>query len=112
MDNDKVLADFTLEDGEGFIRIEVPKPVSNTADATEEVSVIDNVLQAPETFEEALAKIQPVVERVAYRLRRGLTAEAKEVQVKFGLNLSVESGVIISSVGGSVNFEVTLTWKE
>lgn len=108
MKNDKVLADFPFE-GEGSIRIEVPQPVDESG--IEEVSAIDDILQAPETFEAALSKLQPVVEKVANRIKDGLTAPADEVEVKFGLNLSVESGVIISTVGGGVNFEVTLKWQ-
>lgn len=109
MNDKKVLADFALEGGEGSIRIEVPQPVDESA--IEEVAIIDEVLQAPETFEAALTKLQPVIEKVSERLKSGLTAPADEVEVKFGLNLSVESGVIISSVGGAVNFEVTLKWQ-
>lgn len=109
--DDRVLADFELGEGEGFIRIEVPRPRMSGDDATEEVSIVDDVLQAPETFDQALSKLQPVVEKVARRLKHGLTAPADEVEVKFGLKLSVESGVIISSVGGEVNFEVTLKWQ-
>jgi hypothetical protein len=41
----------------------------------------------------------------------GLTTPADEVEVKFGLNLSVDSGVIFAAVGGEVNFEVTLKWQ-
>ena len=109
MRDDKVLADFPLGEGEGSIRIEVPQPVDESG--IEEVSVIDDVLQSTQTFEAALSRVQPVVEKVANRIKDGLTAPADEVEVKFGLNLSVESGVIISSVGGGVNFEITLKWK-
>ena len=110
MSKNKVLADFALAEGEGSIRIEVPKPSDESG--LEEVSIIDDILQAPETFEAALSKVQPVIDKVARRLKAGLTTPANEVEVKFGLNLSVESGVIISSVGGGVNFEVTLKWND
>jgi Trypsin-co-occurring domain 1 len=46
------------------------------------------------------------------RLKQGLTTPASEVEIKFGLKMTAEAGVVISSVGGEVNFEVTLTWKQ
>lgn len=110
MDKDRVLAEFCLEDGTS-IRVEVPKPLDGSA--VEEVSILDETLyKSKETIESALDKVTPVASAVMSRLKTGLTTPADEVEVKFGLDLSVESGVIISSVGGSVNFEVTLKWQK
>ncbi len=109
MNKDRVLAEFQLKDGTS-VRVEVPKPLDTNA--VEEVSVLDEVLyKANETIESALDKVTPIASAVMSRVKAGLTTPAEEVEVKFGIDLSVESGVIISSVGGSVNFEITLKWK-
>lgn len=108
MDTDRVLAEFQLEDGTA-VRVAVPRPLDSSA--VEEVSVLDETLyKAEETIESALGKVTSIASAVMTRLKTGLTTPADEVEVKFGLDLSVESGVIISSVGGGVNFEVTLKW--
>lgn len=110
MEKDRVLAEFSLEDGTE-IRVAVPKPLDTSA--VEEVSILDETLyKAEETIESALSKVTPIASAVMSRLKAGLATPADEVEVKFGLDLSVESGVIISSVGGSVNFEVTLKWQK
>jgi hypothetical protein len=105
-----VLADFQLADGTA-LRVEVPKPLD--PDAVQEVSVVDEVIyKAEDTLEAALDKITPIATAVMSRIKNGLTTPANEVEVKFGVKLSVESGVILSSVGAEVNFEVTLKWKK
>ena len=105
---DKVLAEFRLESGETFLA-EVPEPVS--ADAVEEVSVLDEpVLKARQTFEASLDQVMPVASAAMEKLRSGLTTPADGIEVKFGLNLSADAGVIFASVGGEVNLEVTLRW--
>ncbi|MFE4108385.1 CU044_2847 family protein [Almyronema epifaneia] len=109
MKNDRVLAEFLLEDGTA-VWVEVPQPLDE--DAVEEVSVLDETLYKTEkTIESALGKIPSIASAVMSSLKAGLTTPADEVEVKFGLDLSVESGVILSTVGGSVNFEVTLKWQ-
>ena len=105
----KALAEFQLEGGGTFL-IEVPEPESENA--LEPVSVDGQmVYRATKSFEEAIAQVRPVVSSIATRFKTGLTTPADEVEVKFGLNLSVDAGVVFSSVGGQVNFEVTLKWK-
>jgi len=62
------------------------------------------------SFEDALDRIRPVANAVVKCIREiDVTPEA--VEVKFGLKLSVEADVIISSTAAEANFEFTLTWK-
>ena len=104
----KILAEFQLEDGTTFL-VEVPKPINE--DAVEEVSILDEpVLKAKQTFEEALDKVVPVASAAMERLKSGLTTPADGIEVKFGLNLSADAGMIFSSVGSEVSLEVTLKW--
>ncbi|MDD1435474.1 hypothetical protein MEN24_03375 [Dolichospermum sp. ST_sed10] len=35
----------------------------------------------------------------------------KELEVKFGIKLSADAGAFITSVGGEVNFEITVKWS-
>lgn len=102
------MAEFRLEDGTTFL-VEVPKPINE--DAVEEVSILDEaVLKANQTFESALDKVMPVASAAMEKLKIGLTTPADGIEVKFGLNLSADAGVIFSSVGSEVNLEVTLKW--
>lgn len=110
MENDRVLAEFSLEDGT-TVRVEVPQPLEIDSSAVQEVSIMDETLYKTEkTIESALVKVPKIATAVISSLKAGLTTPADEVEIKFGLDLSVESGVIISTVGGKVNFEVTLKW--
>jgi len=105
MNEDRVLAEFLLEDGTA-VRVEVPRPLDSSA--VEEVSILDETLyKSEQSIKSALSKAASIATSVMSSLKAGA---ADEVEVKFGLDLSVESGVIISTVGGGVNFEVTLKW--
>ena len=106
---DRALAQFEMEDGSTFL-IQVPEPESDNA--LEPVAIDGQMIyQATQKFEAALDVVKPVASAVVSRLKDGLTTPADEVEVKFGLNLSVDSGVIFAAVGGEVNFEVTLKWQ-
>ena len=110
MEKNRVLAEYSLEDGT-TVRVAVPEPLDSSA--VEEVSILDETLyKADETIESALSKVTPIASAVMSRLKSGLTTPADEVEVTFGLDLSVESGVILSTVGGSVNFQVRLKWQK
>lgn len=106
----KEVAQFSLEDGTKFL-VEVEEP---EAVAVERVAINTGqmVLQARQTFEEAIDTVKPVASVLVTRLRRGMTMPADEVEVKFGLKLTAETGAIFTSISGDVNFEITLKWKE
>ncbi|MEO1620754.1 MAG: CU044_2847 family protein [Cyanobacteria bacterium J06632_3] len=104
----KVLAEFTLKEGGPTLLVEVPKPLDE--DAVEEVSIADEqIYKAKESFEEALDKVVPLATTAMEKLKK---ASPKGVEIKFGLKLSADAGVILSSVGAEVNFEVTMKWGE
>jgi hypothetical protein len=113
MDNKKAIAQFALEDGTK-VYFDVPKPSSDSS--TVEVSIGEKVYEVAEgaagSFEKALDMVKPVANAVISRIKDGLTTPVDEVEVKFGFTLSVEAGVIFSSVGGEASFEVTLKWKK
>ncbi|WP_254721878.1 CU044_2847 family protein [Kovacikia minuta] len=80
---DKEIAQFSLEDGTKFL-VEVDEPEGV---AVERVAIDTGqmVLQARESFEEAIEIVKPVASVLISKLKRGLTTPANEVEVKFGL---------------------------
>ena len=105
----KALAQFTLADGTPFL-VEVDEPGSSAIQRVATVETGELVYQAQQNLEAALDKVKPVASTVISKLKSGLTTPADEVEVTFGLKLSAEAGVIFSTVGGEVTFEVTLRW--
>jgi hypothetical protein len=67
-------------------------------------------VMSSKTFEDALERIRPVANAFIQRIA-SIDVTPEEVQVKFGLKLSVEADVIISSTAAEANFEFTITWK-
>jgi hypothetical protein len=110
---EKELAQFKLEDGTAFlVEVDEPRAVRGASGVQRVASPRTGqlVLEANQTLEEALEQVKPVIATVAARLRSGLTTPADEVEVTFGLKLSAAAGVVFSSVGGEVTFEVKLKW--
>lgn len=59
-------------------------------------------------LDESLDDIVPVAERLFERLKD--IQAPKELELKLGLKITGEAGVIVSKVGGEASFEVTLKW--
>ncbi|MEL6381359.1 MAG: CU044_2847 family protein [Cyanobacteria bacterium J06626_18] len=108
---EKVIAQFELEDGSNTTAL-FAVPVPNDDSALEEVGLDAGqmVYKATQTLGQALDAVQPVAGAIISRFKSGLMTPADEVEVKFGLTLSADAGAIFSSVGGDVNFEITLKW--
>jgi len=106
---EKQLAEFSLSDGTKFL-VEVEE---TEYDVIERVALPSGriVLQAKQSFEEALEKVKPVASTIISKLR-DLNTPADEVEVKFGLKLTADAGAIFTSVGGEVSYEITLKWKQ
>ena len=113
---EKSLAQFRLsaEDDTTFL-VEIEQPKTTRGDAIKRVAAIDTgqmVYEAQQTLEQALDKVKPVASTVISKLKSGLTTPADEVEVTFGLKLNAEAGIVFSSVGGEVTFEVKLKWEK
>jgi len=102
------LAEFTLDDGTTIL-IDVPD-TENPRGFERASKGGDLAIKAKQSFSEALDQVKPVAETVMQKLR-GLSEPADEVEVKFGLKLSVDAGAIVTSVGGEASFEITLKWQ-
>jgi hypothetical protein len=107
----KALAQFTLADGTPFL-VEIEEPESPAIQRVAAVETGELVYKAKKNLEEALETVRPVASAILSKLQSGLTTPADAVEVTFGLKLSAEAGVVFSSVGGEVNFEVKLTWNK
>jgi len=106
---DKQLAEFALEDGTKFL-VEIDEPERATIERAALPSG-EMVLKAQQTFEAALDQIKPVASVILSKMKQ-LNTPANEVEVKFGLKLTVDAGAVFASVGGEVNYEITLKWKQ
>lgn len=106
---DKQLAQFALEDGTTFL-VEVDQPESP---AVERVAAPSGqmVLKAQQTLEATLDQIKPVAGVILTKLKQ-LNTPADEVEVKFGIKLTVDAGAVFASVGSEVTYEITLKWHQ
>lgn len=101
------LVEFPLQDG-GTVLVQVdeapPGPATRGLGNRHVVTE-----QAQQTFEDAIARIQPAAQALISRLR-ALTDAPDEVGVEFGLELSAEAGAFIASASTTANFKVSLAW--
>ena len=111
MTQGKKIVEFHLKDGTPFL-MEIEEAVGKSQERATRGDLVDNAGKAAQSFEAALDKAVPVATAAFERLRKGMTTPASEVEIKFGLKMTAEAGGIFSSIGGEVNFEVTLTWKQ
>lgn len=107
---DQHFVQFQLDEGDGEpIYIEVREAEDSGLERAS-LSSGREFVKAAVSFDKALARVTPVVSRVAARMKQGLTTPADEVEVKFGLKFTADLGAVIGSVGSEVNFEITLKW--
>lgn len=105
----KELAEFKYEGGRFLVEVDRLSGSEATRAALPDTD--EMVAIAKESFEDAIDGVVPVAAKALKRIRKGLTDPADEVELKFGIKLSVEAGAVITSVGGEANFEVVLKWK-
>jgi len=104
------IAEFSLPDGKTFLAEVDELQDPNAFERAANVNVEQLVIKAKKTFDEVLDEIQPVAAAIITKLSK-LNTPADEVEVKFGVKLNAEAGAIFASVGGEVNYEITLKWK-
>jgi Trypsin-co-occurring domain 1 len=100
------LVEFSLEDG-GSVLVEVDAAGPVTRGLGDRHGVSE---QAQQTFEQAVARIQPAAQVLVSRLR-AVADTPEEIGVEFGLELSAEAGAFIAAASSTANFKVTLTWR-
>lgn len=100
------LIEFRLEDGTPvFIEAE-----SISREVTRGGRAGQLAVEASETFESALARVQPAAVALVDRLR-ALAEAPEEIEVEFGIQLSAEVGAFVAKAAGDANFRVALRWR-
>jgi NTP-dependent ternary system trypsin peptidase co-occuring protein len=67
------------------------------------------VERASESFESALAQVEPAAQSLVARFR-DLPHGPQTITVEFGVTLHAKMGAIIAETSGDANFKVSLTW--
>jgi hypothetical protein len=94
-DGTTVVVEMDEPEGEGMVRASRPGEIAE---------------KARQTFEEAVARIKPAANAIVTQLRELATAP-DEIDVEFGIKLSVKAGAIIASTDAEANFKVAMRWK-
>ncbi|MFH9355133.1 CU044_2847 family protein [Kitasatospora sp. NPDC017646] len=68
------------------------------------------VARATRSLGEMLAGVRPVAQNFVDGFR-GMVNAPDEIGIEFGLSLSAEADVVISSTSAEANFKVSLTWR-
>ena len=107
---EKQLVEFALEDGTKFL-VEVVKPAGHTGRPRKPVSRDGGLAVTPasKTFDIALEDVKPVLATVVSKLK---DVSPNETQVKFGVKLAANAGVVFTSLGSELTFEITVKWKQ
>jgi hypothetical protein len=102
------LVEFPLQDGDTVL-VQVDEVAAGpvTRGLGDRRLVIEH---AEQTFEQAIARVQPAAQALISRLR-ALADSPDEVGVEFGLELSAEAGAFIAAASSTANFKVTLSWR-
>lgn len=68
------------------------------------------VARASRSLRDMVAGVRPVAESFVEEFR-GMVHAPEEVCIEFGITLSAEADVVISSTSAEANFKVSLTWR-
>jgi Trypsin-co-occurring domain 1 len=100
------LIEFRLEDGTSvFVEAE-----SSGREAVRGGRAGGLAMEAGETFESALARVQPAAFAIV-ELLRAISDAPEEIEVEFGIQLSAEVGAFVARASGDANFRVALRWS-
>ncbi|SFS14293.1 hypothetical protein SAMN04487846_2891 [Microbacterium sp. cf046] len=104
------LVTYTTSDGEE-VTIQVTDDVAATPDILTRGAWNpgETVRRAEDALEDALARVQPAVGSMVRQLR-SYPDQPDELQVEFGIQLSMGVGAFISA-GSAANFRVMMTWR-
>ena len=105
------LLEYPLEAG-GSVLIQVEDGHSTVGETTRGWGDRDRrvVEQARESFEQAVARVQPAVQGLVRQLR-SLADSPDTISVEFGLELSAEVGAFVAGASTKGNFKISMTWQ-
>lgn len=103
------LVEFPLQDG-GTVLVQVAD--GDAGDVTrgwgdQGTRVVE---QARQSFEQAVARVQPALQGLLTELR-SLAEAPEQIEVEFGLQLSAEVGAFVAGASTTGNFKVSMTWR-
>lgn len=103
------LVEFPLQDG-GTVLVQVAD--GDSGDVTrgwgdQGTRVVE---QARQSFEQAVARVQPALQGLLTELR-SLAEAPEQIEVEFGLQLSAEVGAFVAGASTTGNFKVSMTWR-
>jgi hypothetical protein len=105
---EKQLVEFALEDGTTFL-VEVDKqPTQPGAPKPVSLGSGVSVTAASKKFDQALDEIKPVITTVVSKLK---DITPTETEIKFGVKLTANAGIVFSSLGSELTFEITVKWN-
>ena len=70
----------------------------------------DLAAKAKKTFDEAISNLEPMISSIKDKID-AMNQPADEVEVKFGIKLNGETSAVVATIGGEVNYEITLKWS-
>ena len=94
-------------DNAGVIRVEILEADERTVRG----GTRDVVESATVTFEKALEKVKPICGAIVRQLREAIE-QPDEIGVEFGIKLSAEAGVILTSAATEANLKISVKWKK
>jgi hypothetical protein len=102
-----VLLEVSLDDGGGSLLVEVDRADLPGGLVLASPKPGEAAAKAARTLAESLERLEPVLRTVKDRL----AASAPEAfEVKFGVKLAGETGIILAKGTAEVNFEITMKW--
>ena len=107
---EKQLVEFALEDGTTFL-VEVDKQPTQRGEpkAVSRGNGV-SVTAASKKFDQALEEIKPVITTVVSKLK-DIDITPNETEIKFGVKLTANAGIVFSSLGSELTFEITVKWN-
>ena len=69
-----------------------------------------SVTAASKKFDQALEEIKPVITTVVSKLK-DIDITPDETEIKFGVKLTANAGIVFSSLGSELTFEITVKWN-
>jgi hypothetical protein len=101
------LIDFEL-DSQTTILVEAAD--DGTPQGQQHVSAVGAMTEkANEAFDTALAGIKPIAQSIMVQLQEA-AAEAKEIQVEFGIKLTATAGVVLAKASTEGHCKISIKW--
>lgn len=96
--------------GSGFILVEVDRQDVSGAVELAADSGGREVARASETLTSALDRLRPALEKMVPRLR-DIAHAPQDIEMRFGLKITAETGIVFAKGAAEGVFEVTLRWS-